>query len=336
MKNYVGFSLDHSISMHSVAHSAKKDFNAIVGVIKQEAVKQDIDTIVSVVQCSIGRPARNDFSVTLSSVARLNELSDYPTTGNCTKLFDSVMLLIKQFESVPDYDDEKVAFMVNVVTDGEDNNSQTTARELADKIKELQKTDKWTFVFRVPAGSKASFSRLGIPSSNIYEWELTNQGMEKATAATATSFSGYFAARSAGQRSVSTFYADAANISVDDIKASMKDISAEIEMLLVSPGEDGMQIRDLIEKKSDVGFKKGNAFYQLTKREEVSDTKDILIQDKKKGHTYVGPAARSLLGLPSSGTIKIAPGDNGQYNIYIQSTSVNRKVSKGSYIIVRK
>ena len=336
MKNYIGFSMDHSGSMSHLAKAAAKDANSIFGVIKDQAEKQGIDTIVSVVQCSIGRPATNKFSVTLSSAKALQDISTYEASGNNTQLFDSVLMLINQFKAVPDYDDEKVAFMVNVITDGEDNASRTPGYVLAEEIRKLQSTDKWTFVFRVPKGAKNSFARLGIPLSNIYEWDLSDAGVAAATAATASGYESYFNARSVGQRSVSTFYANAAEIDVEQVKATMKDISKEIEMLLVSPGEDGMQIRDLIEKKSDIPFKKGNAFYQLTKREEISENKDILIQDKVKGHTYVGDAARSLLGFPRVGKIKVAPGDSGQYNIYVQSTSVNRKVVKGSYIIVRK
>lgn len=51
MKQYVGFSRDHSISMRPLQVAAKNDYNQNIDAIKKAAVKEDIDTIVSVVEC---------------------------------------------------------------------------------------------------------------------------------------------------------------------------------------------------------------------------------------------------------------------------------------------
>jgi hypothetical protein len=73
-------------------------------------------------------------------------------------------------------------------------------------------------------------------------------------------------------------------------------------------------------------YRIGSAYYQLTKPEKLQETKKICIKHLKSGKTYTGSYARTVLGLPSYGEVKIAPKDHGQYEIFIQSTSVNRKL----------
>lgn len=81
---------------------------------------------------------------------------------------------------------------------------------------------------------------------------------------------------------------------------------------------------------------KGAAFYQLTKTEpEVQDHKRIIIRDKTTNAIYEGAAARQMLGLPTYGTIRLAPKDlsSSNFDMYIQSTSVNRKMTVGTNVV---
>ena len=81
-------------------------------------------------------------------------------------------------------------------------------------------------------------------------------------------------------------------------------------------------------------MKRGAAFYLLMKPEnEVQDHKQIAIRDKKTGVIYSGVNARQMLGLPYHGTVKVVPGNHGGYDIFIQSTSVNRKLVKGTQVL---
>jgi hypothetical protein len=82
-------------------------------------------------------------------------------------------------------------------------------------------------------------------------------------------------------------------------------------------------------------YVKGTAFYQLTKPEDVvQDYKILLVLDKKSGAVYSGRDARTLLGLPTSGNCKIIPGNHGNFEVYIQSTSINRKLPGGSKLVI--
>ena len=51
------------------------------------------------------------------------------------------------------------------------------------------------------------------------------------------------------------------------------------------------------------------------------------------GRVFSGPAARQLLGLPcAEATVK--PGENPAYTVFVQSTSVNRKLVPGTKLLV--
>ena len=61
--------------------------------------------------------------------------------------------------------------------------------------------------------------------------------------------------------------------------------------------------------------------------------KSILIHNKNTGAVYFGNEARNVLGLPHDREIRIVPGNHGDYEIFIQSTSVNRKLLAGTKVV---
>lgn len=337
-KQYIGISRDHSGSMSHIARHAARDYNANIATIREAAATHSVDTIVSVVKCGHGRQGIVHRDITNSNVTQLQPLleSAYEANAGSTPLFDSVGDLIEQFQAVPDYNDPDVSFLVMAVTDGQDNSSRRySARSLAQKIKELQATDRWTFVFRVPRGDARALANMGIPESNILEWEQSQRGVEAATQATTQAFNEFFASRATGVRSTKKFYTNLKDVSTADVKAVLKDISAEVQLWPVAMSEDQQAIRTFVEGR--LGGKpmlKGAAFYQLNKTEPtVQDYKLIAIRDKSNGAVYAGDHARDMLGLPKYGNCRLAPGDHGNFEIFIQSTSVNRKVTGGAQIL---
>lgn len=340
MKNYIGFSNDHSGSMQNIARAAARDFNATVTAIQSAAVQNAIDTIVNVVQCGI-RTQTNGAAVVRqvvnSNVSALRPIDEYgyKANGNSTPLFDSVGELIDLLKSVPDYNDPEVTFLVFVTTDGGENSSRKwSGHTLGDEIRRLQATDRWTFVFRVPRGHTRSLARHGIPEGNIQEWDQSDRGFQASTVETAQAFNEFYANRKAGVKSTSTFYTSMKNVSAAEVKAQLTDISGEVTFWSVLSTEHNADIRPFVEKKLNKPMLKGAAFYQLTKTEsKVQDTKMIAVREKKTGIVYFGPAARQMLGLPQYGNARVVPGDNGEWDVFIQSTSVNRKLMGGTLLM---
>ena len=242
--------------------------------------------------------------------------------------------MIEQLQAVPDATDPEVSFIVMVITDGEENSSKKwSGASISKKIKELQATDRWTFVFRVPRGGWRTLVGYGIPDGNILEWDQTTKGVQAATAATRSAVKSFYAARATGVKSTDKFYADLSTVSLTEVKQALVDVSNQVDVYVVDKNNDGVQIRDFVQAQG-ITFTKGCAFYQLNKTEEVQDYKQIAIRDKQKGAVYSGFAARDMLGLPQTGTCKLAPGQHGQYEIFIQSTSTNRKLVKDTNVLV--
>lgn len=338
MKNYLGISRDHSASMRSIARAAARDYNDNIAAIRDSSLANNQDTIVSVVECGYGDTNLVRRAIVNSNVNQLQPIMEhsYVADGRGTPLFDSVGELIELFENVPDANDPDVSFLVMVVTDGHENASRKyTARTIAEKIRQLQLTDRWTFVFRVPRGYARTLTSLGIHEGNILEWDQTERGVQQASARTREAFTEYMTARASGVRSTKKFYTDLSNVSSKDVAAVLEDVSSDVLIWPVSPKDDGSEIRPFVEAR--LGGKpmlKGAGFYQLTKTEPtVQDHKKILIRDKTTSAIYFGAAARQMLGLPTYGNVRLAPGNHGNFAIFIQSTSVNRKLQAGTELI---
>lgn len=332
MKQYIGISRDHSGSMQSLKKQATTDYNDNIDAIRSSALKEEIDTIVTVVECGVGFEGIRRESVN-SSVAALKPLKNYQVSGN-TPLFDSVGELVELLEKSPDADDPNVSFLVMAITDGEENASRKySAGKLGDLIRQKQATDRWTFVFRVPKGYSKALVNLGIPSGNIHEWDQSERGLKESSEVTQRAVKNYYTARKAGViRSTDSFYADLSAVKPAEIKKSMTNISGLVKLWEVKA--EG-PIREFVEGKlRGKGMVLGAAFYQLSKKEKkVQSYKLICIRDKKTGEVYAGQSARDLLGLPSTGAITLSPGDHGDYDIFVQSASVNRKLVPGTHVL---
>ncbi len=340
----MGLVKDHSGSMGHLSVAAMRDYNTLITAIKDASDKSDIDTIVSSVECGRGSAGEVRTDFVNSSVNRLKQLSTYVTDGGSTPLFDSVGEIIDILEKAPDAKNDNVTFLVMVVTDGIDNNSvKWSGRTLGDRLVRLMQSDRWTFTFRVPYGSKSNLARLGIPQGNILEWEQSERGVEESTRITTASVSNYFGSVSRGVRSMNTFYADTANVSKATVKSTMTNISGEVRIWPVTGRDDNAydrsgrrvsEIGPFVEKKTKASYVRGSAFYELVKTEKaVQASKLVVIRNRKDGAVYAGQSARDLLGLPTVGTIKLSPGDHGDWEIFIQSTSSNRHLPVGSKVL---
>jgi hypothetical protein len=326
MKQYVGISRDHSGSMGSLRRPATKDYNDTVKSLQEAAGSTGIDTIVSVTSCGIHSKVRRE--VVNSSVNALKPLTSYTADGG-TPLFDSVGELIEIFEQVPDYLNKEVTFLIIAITDGEENQSRTWGiRKLSDKIRQLQATDKWTFVFRVPRGYRRNLESLGIPSGNIQEWDQTERGFKESTVQTQAAITNYYKGVTRGVTSSKSFYTDLSGVASNTVAAALTPITG---LVSIHPVNRKSIIASFFPLITGQEYKRGTAFYELMKPEKaVQDYKIIVVQNKQTGEVFAGRAARQLLNLPEYGTISVRPKDHGQYRIYVQSTSTNRILPAGT------
>jgi len=140
--------------------------------------------------------------------------------------------------------------------------------------------------------------------------------------------------RAKGIRGVSSlFKVDLGDLSSKRVNDNLDSLKGH-QFFLVPIKKDGT-IRDVVEKATGKDYVKGSAFYQLSKPEMVQAYKKVCIRNKKSGFIYTGDNARKLLGLPNVDT-KLKPDDLGKFDVFFQSTSVNRRLKAGTEMIVLK
>ncbi len=90
---------------------------------------------------------------------------------------------------------------------------------------------------------------------------------------------------------------------------------------------------DIKQFASDNGltFSVGKGFYEFNKPELIQKGKEIILQEKSTGNFFEGLYARKLLNLIDYDEKKrVKPSDFAEYNIFVQSTSANRKLMGGT------
>lgn len=103
--------------------------------------------------------------------------------------------------------------------------------------------------------------------------------------------------------------------------------------------DENCDIKGFVQKNGIV-YKVGRAFYELTKTEDVQQYKEVILQDKVSGDMYYGADTRKHLGLLEQctrsgkyGHEKIKPVKDDKYRVFVQSTSVNRKLLAGTNML---
>lgn len=329
-KNYIGFVNDHSGSMQGIRRAAAADYNANIDAVKTAASREMLDTVVSVVGVGFPRGADVTRQVQISNPHVLKPITDWPTDGG-TPLYDGIASMINLLKGLPDADNPNVSFLVMVTTDGEESHSrQYDSYSLKKLIESVSETGRWTFVFRVPRdASLHKITSLGIPLDNIQKWDTTAEGMAKSTAQTTQAVNTYYTARASGQKSSSSFYANATAVDT----SALKDITKDVSLYVVGTHQNGIEIKDFILSKR-MQYLKGAAFYQLTKTEaRVGHTKQFAVRDRTTGKIFAGPEVRQMLGIPVGGNARLHPGDHANYDIFVQSESTNRKLVGGTGVV---
>ena len=88
---------------------------------------------------------------------------------------------------------------------------------------------------------------------------------------------------------------------------------------------DRSQIKKFVEELG-FDFVKGNAFYQLTKKETIQNYKNIVAKRKSDGCMISGEELREVLKIPKDSEKKVTVDheDIPDFDIFVQSTSYNR------------
>lgn len=264
-------------------------------------------------------------------VAQAGGLTTYYTQGG-TALFDAVTETVNRFKRLPDANEKTTSFLIIVLTDGEENSSsQINVNRFPELMRSLNATDRWTFAFSVPRGYKSNLERqYNIPAGNIQEWDQTEEGVTFAMNSNIGATHAYFSNRSIGLRATNNFYVttDLSGVKSKDLK-NLTDLQSNFKAWTVDKETD---VKSFVEGHGKE-FHLGSVYYMLTKKEKVQPRKQVLLVEKGKKAVYGGQEARDLLGLPPNQEAVVTPGNHANYDVYVQSASINRKLVRGTKVL---
>ena len=337
LKNFIYLLLDSSDSMNTIRQATINAANGLFDSFRY--VPKGQENYISFLTFG-GESFAWDGSLVFSprfthatpeSIPHLN-FGNYTCKG-MTPLLDAVGAAVDELERIPK--DDYTSRLILCVTDGDENKSRRYNKfNFANLMRRLD--DSYTITFQVPKGNKRATTAFGIPEDNIKEWEQTDEGTRETFAETQDAMNNYYQDRTAGKRSTKTFFSKVQSHVPANAKRLLQDLSASFREYQVVTEDI---IRPFVEAKTGKDYVPGIAFYQLMKPEKVQPNKEVLVQEKKVGRTrpkvYGGPQARDLIGLPQGEYAKVDPGNHGNYDVFVQSRSVNRILPRGTKVLVR-
>lgn len=263
-------------------------------------------------------------------VMRFESLRGYYTPNGNTAMMDAIGKAVEDHKKIPELDGDH-AFLVYVLTDGQENNSrQYRSNSLSAILGGLP--ENWTVACLVPdASGKFEAKKFGIPGDCISVWDTKSErGIESAGQSFGTVTANYMTMRSTGTRGTKSglFTLDASNVTQNTLKELP---SSEYS---VFPVHNDSPIKEYIESFTQEPYRLGSSYYTPTKPVVIQDHKFILVQDKANGKVYDGNL-RGVLGIPAY-TTTVNPTDHPKWRIFVQSTSTNRKLFKDTFVLVRK
>lgn len=331
IKNYINriaFILDESSSMNHLRDTVIQVVDAQVKHLAETSKQMDQETRVSVY--SFSDDIRN--LIWDKDCLRLPSLKGIYKPNGCTNLIEATLKVIEDFKkSVPLYGE--ASNVIFCLSDGQCNRNTHLANNLREEITNLP--EEWTIVFLAPdAVSIAEAKRYGFPANNIQRWETTKKGLEEVGEKLKTATQNFMVARSQGIRSTkSLFTLDASNLTKSQVINNLIELSPrEYDVI---PVRKDAPIKEYVENYTKTPYTIGSGFYFLNKKEAIQPNKAICIRNKMNGKVYSGNNARKLIGLPDY-EVKVEPANHGDYEIFVKSSSVNRKLIKGTDLIIIK
>ncbi len=324
--NHIAYVIDASGSMAGLSDEVVSIFDSQIKYLSKRSQDLNQETRVSVYTFN----THTECLFFDMDVMRLPSLKSLYNPGGGTALIDATLKTIADLKDTSTlYGDH--AFLMYIQTDGEENSSRNNATQLAKDINGLE--ENWTLGVLVPDKVGAiEAKRFGFPASNISIWEVGVKGLQEAATVMQKSANTFMENRAKGIRGTKNlFTVDTAGITKTAVNKTLQELKSS-EYYLLNVSKDAV-IKPFVESWTKEDYVPGSVYYMLTKSETVQAHKQVCIQDRKNGKVYSGVQARSLLGLPDQ-EAKVKPDNHGQYEIFVQSTSQNRKLIAGTKVIV--
>ena len=326
--NHVGLVMDRSTSMRNLRDSTVQVADMQVQYLAQRSQEMDQETRATVYQFG----SDVDCLFYDKDVLRLPSIKDHYEIRGQTALIDAVLQAIADLQQTATlYGDH--AFLLYVLTDGQENAS----RQRAPKLKAVLDTlpDNWTIAVFVPdAVGVHEAKQLGFAPGNIAVWNTSERGMREVGEKIKKTTDSYMVSRTMGVRGTrGLFELDTTNLRPEVVKEEL--LPVPYDRYDIFHVDYASPIREFVEAKTGQSYVLGNSFYELSKPETIQSTKQIAVREYGSGRLYSGRHARMLIGLPDY-DVRVKPESHAKFDIFVQSTSVNRKLVPDTEVLVLK
>lgn len=328
--NHVALVLDASSSMSKLKGKVVEVADQQIAYLARRSKELDQETRVTVYVFS----DKVECVIYDKDVLRMPSLKQLFRVGGMTALLAATLKSQRELAQTAQlYGDH--SFLTFVLTDGQENASHRCPdaptrdpRELVQAVAKMIDTqeDNWTLAVLVPDQmGKREAMQCGFPKDNIAIWDATStQGLEEAGQVIQQATEKFMVGRTKGIRgSRAVFSTGAETVNKDTIRAAGLAPVNPAEYQLIPVAREAA-IRDWVVESGHT-YRTGCAFYQLSKSEKIQAQKQIAVLEKKTDRIYTGPQARAVLGLPNT-EVRVKPDHNDEFTIFVQSTSVNRKL----------
>jgi hypothetical protein len=205
------FVLDRSGSMGFLYKKVLQGLNEQIATIRKSADKDNVYRI-SVINFN----GSIYHTVTARDVCQITDASSlYLYPSGSTRSYDAIISAIWLAARL-DTKDPQHAFLISVVTDGEEGTSFNSFWTVAARVAEAVKIGRYTFAFAGPYGSKRTAAMIGFTPGNMMQWEQSRGSISLLNKALNDSLSNYTAIRAAGLTMSNSFYARSAEDSPVD------------------------------------------------------------------------------------------------------------------------
>lgn len=323
--NHFGLVIDESLSMRPHTQAVINVVDGLTQSLAKDSEDLNQETRLSVWAFNSRGTERN--IVWDIDVLRMPSINGLYKPQGMTALIDCTILAISDLKKVPTmYGDHSV--VLYIVTDGQENASRQrySFNQHLDSL-----PDNWSLGLFVPDKHGVTEAKIwGFPADSIQVWNPAGpQAVENVGQILRDTSSQFMRARTTGVRGTKSLF-QLNTVSVTDVKQNLTPLASyeyHFGNVLVDTRSDNYVVDRLGRP-----WVKGQVFYQLTKKEKIQSYKQIAIY--ADGRIYVGKNARDMLGLPSAQDVEVVPDNWSQYKIFVQSTAPNRKLIRGTQVLV--
>lgn len=325
---HVAFVVDESYSMLPLSRKVVQVVDEQTAALAERSRQLGMEVRVSVIAFG----SRPRVLVSEKDVFRLPSIkNDYRPAGR-TALLDAVWLGLDDLALQPEKYG-KHSFLVYAFTDGQENNSRVRPSAMSQRLANLP--DNWTVAVFVPdKEGEYDAKEYGFPENNIAHWDATSTaGVEAAGSKVRETTNTFLTNVSSGvyRGTKNLFGVGDTNVNAKSVAATLDELQEGTDYVILHCDERE-EIRSWIHAQG-YEYTIGRALYQWTKTESIQPQKAAYFRSRKDGKLYGGSKARELAGFPQL-EIRTKPDKNSEFDTFIQSTSVNRKLVPGTDVLL--